>query len=610
MADRQKLGMEVVSGYKQDKEANADRFERIRKIMTYVFDTPDNYADSSVGGYVLPLLMTAAIDFNAIAYPAVLNDGEPVKCSYYGEDEQGLKNGMAELYSNFGSWQLCSDVEHWKEDLDKMFMMLPTVGCLFKKVYPRGYSRDVSSDLILPYQLVVHPSVKTLKEAPRVTHVVEYERHQVISKIRSGEWEDVKIEDFVVSNPIVEKLTEESEAKNMGDASPLVFLEQHLRYDWDEDGYPEPIIVTVHEGSGKVVKVEKNYIDEVMGEDGLIMAEPIQYFVKYGFLRDPAGSFYDIGFGQVFYENMAAVNAAVSMLLDAGQRANLHTGLIGKGGVRMKGGELKLEMGKFAFVESYGDNLKNNIIEFENKEPSQVLFSLLGYMVSFIEKTTSMQNSLFADGANGQKATTTLTLVEQGMQQYKAVLHRVRDSLDKEINLMLRFNTVAFRKPNPFDIDFTEWDENIFYLQPTFDINNLTSSIRLSKAQVMVEMSNTNLASEIDAREVIREVFAGLKIGNPDRFLSKQEPTEPEIMLQLEQEKNNGVYAQLELQKEQNKAMELQLKARESEVKVEKMKKEIDKIEADIDNTDANTVKTLAEARDNGTERNGNNTGV
>lgn len=641
--DFEDLGKEVLQDYEFDFQANTQRFTKLKEIMRLV--NQDDYLYGEIDGtpspYIVPLLTASAINFNSIAYPAILNDGQPVKCGFYGKDEGrmvtklipapqtlggplvqqqqvlvdvGIKGEMATQYSQFASWQVMHDIKHWKEELDKMLMMIPNIGCLFKKVYPSGLHQNVQSDLILPFQLIVHPSVKNLESAPRISQVIEYYPHECEAFIKSGEWfEDIDIEQFT-AEPLDKLLDNRANNNDSVDKDAArIFIEQHRRYDLDNDGYAEPVIVLVEKDSGTVCKVESNFLKSTArrGKDGkIIYAEPIQYFIKFGFFRDPAGSIYDIGFGQIFYEQVNAINSATNMLLDSAHRSNLHTGLIGKGGVRMQGGTLTLKEGSYMFIESYGGNLKDNIVELEAKEPSQTLFALLGFMKDYVEKSTSQSDVMAGQNASNTTATGTLGLIEQGVQQYKAILHRLRDSLDQELNIMLKFNTIAFKKPNPFDMNFEDpiWSSEIFYINPSFDINNLTSSIRLAKIQILIDLFNTGVGQSMNRMEVAKEAIDSLDIEKPQRFLEPNPPTTAEQQLQMGEQQKQMMELKVLYMKEQNRKIELGIKHFEAtgkdilnRAKAQKAVNEInpnkdDLAEAKIGLDKADTIKTLAEA--------------
>lgn len=638
--DFEDLGAEVLQDYEFDFQANASRFDKLKQIMQLVSQVDNMQGDieGSPSPYILPLLTASAINFNSIAYPAILNDGQPVKCGFFGTDEGkiklnanpdplkgpsiipemvdvGLKGKMSSEYSKFASWQVMYDIKHWKEQLDKMLMMISNVGCLFKKVYPDKIQQNVQSDLLLPFQLIIHPSVKSIESAPRISQIVEYYRHECEAFIKSGQWlPDVDVENFSpvpFDKSIIDDKGAETTATDKD--APLVFIEQHRRYDLDKDGYPEPVIVLVEKDSGVVCKIEPNFLKSAAKRDvkgDIIYADPIQYFVKFGFFRDPAGSIYDIGFGEIFYEQVNAINSATNMLIDSAHRSNLHTGLIGKGGVRMPGGTLTLKQGSYMFVESYGANLKDNIVQLEAKEPSAVLFKLLGFMTGYIEKVTSQSDVMAGENASNTTATGTLSLIEQGVQQFKAILHRIRDSLDKELNIMMKFNTIAFKKPNPFDINFDDpiWSSEVFYINPSFDINNLTSSIRLAKTQILIDLFNTGIGANLNRMAVAQEALESLDIENVPKYLEPNPPSTTEQQIQMNEQENKKLELSVLMQKEKNREKELEIqygkamgeihlnnaKAKKAENEINPFKD--DKALSGIKLDNAKTLKTIAEA--------------
>lgn len=641
--DYEELGKEVLQDFVFDEQANDERFDKLKRIMSLVTQKADETygeIEGSPSPYILPLLMTTAINFNSISYPAILNDGQPVKCSFYGDDKGVLKtkltpnpnpfNGapaivqeqimegvgnkgkLADLYSQFNSWQLLKDIKHWEEEFDKLLMMISNIGCLFKKVYPDKIKKNVQSDLILPFQLVVHPSVKSLDNAPRISQVIQYYKHECETFIKSGKWfKDIELENFTPVS--IDKLVDKKDDENEDRDSPLTFVEQHRRYDLDKDGYPEPVIVLVEKDSGVVCSVEPNYLqsESIKNTEGkIIYAEPIQYFIKYGFFRNPDGSIYDIGFGEIFFEQTTAINSAINMLLDSAHRSNMHTGLIGKGGVRMPGGTLTLKQGSYLFIESYGAALKDNIVQLEAKEPSLVLFQLLGFMTQFLKETTSQTDVMAGEAASNTTASGTLTLMESGIKQYKAIMKRIKNSLDRELDIMKGFNMIAFKKKNPFDIDFNDdiWKEDSLYVNASIDINNLTSSIRLAKTQILIEAGNSPAGQYLNSQRVAQEIVESLDVNKAQEFLRPNPPTTAQQQLQMGEQQNKQLELQTLMQKEKNRELELKIKAAEAHgrisldhAKTTKTLSEIDQFKDDHDQAkirldNAETLKTIAEA--------------
>jgi chaperonin GroES len=54
----------------------------------------------------------------------------------------------------------------WEEDMDKLCLTLPIVGCMFKKTYYDGLKKTNCSELIFPNELVIDYFAKCLTMPP------------------------------------------------------------------------------------------------------------------------------------------------------------------------------------------------------------------------------------------------------------------------------------------------------------------------------------------------------------------------------------------------------------------------------------------------------------
>src|SRR3989304_1617746 len=179
--------------------------------------------------------------------------------------------------------------------------------------------------------------------------------------------------------------------------APHCFLEQHRFLDLDEDGYREPYIVTVHKDSCKVVRIVANYRVEDIKDDGkrITRIPRGHYFVKYSFIPDPKGGFYDIGFGALLESLGETIDTVINQMLDAGHLQNAGGGLIASD-VRFKKNKLTVSPGKFEQVGVNGD-IRQKILHHQFAGPSPVLFNLLGMMIEAARDITAGQDSLTGD---------------------------------------------------------------------------------------------------------------------------------------------------------------------------------------------------------------------
>lgn len=120
-----------------------------------------------------PLLATAAMQFAARAYPALVpSQGDVVKCKVVGRDLDGTKAERAKRISIHMSNQVMNEMDDWEEDMDKLLLSLPIAGTCFKKTYWNAAKQHNCSKLVLPKYLVVNYNAKSLDEAERITEIL------------------------------------------------------------------------------------------------------------------------------------------------------------------------------------------------------------------------------------------------------------------------------------------------------------------------------------------------------------------------------------------------------------------------------------------------------
>ena len=177
--DKEKLhtiGSDALSGYLSDKESRKEwevQMEEWTKLATQVREEK-SYPWPKASNVKYPLLTTAAMQFAARAYPSLLpSDGKIVKSTVIGKDIDGSKYDTADRVSMYMSYQLLHEINGWEESMDKLLIMLPVVGTIFKKTYWDSIRKKVCSEIILPKNVVVNYWAKSLREAERISQVIE-----------------------------------------------------------------------------------------------------------------------------------------------------------------------------------------------------------------------------------------------------------------------------------------------------------------------------------------------------------------------------------------------------------------------------------------------------
>jgi chaperonin GroES len=443
-----------------------------------------------------PLLSTASMQFAARAYPSLLpSNGQIVNSVVVGKDPDGQKLEKANRVSTFMSYQFMYEMKGWEESMDKLLIQLPIVGTMFKKTWYDKSLDCIRSELIQPKNFVVNNWAKNLQCVERTSEIIEMSKRIVKEKQNLGLFLDVDLGD--PTTPLDDQDGQGNHYGDIDETTPYQIIEQHTFYDFDEDDYAEPCIITFERFSGKILRISNRYHRDgiTMKENGKGIAriEPIQMYTKFGFIPNPDGSFYDVGFGQLLGPLNEAVNSLINMQIDSGQVNNLQSGFIGKS-LRMKMGDARMTPGEWRPVNATGDDLRKQIVPLPAKEPSNVLFQLMGSLITSAKELASVAE-IFTGKMPGQNtpATTTMATIEQGMKVFTAVYKRIYRSMAEEFDKVFELNHM-YLDPDKYvkvidtQIGPDDFDKGDCDIEPGADPTAISQTEKLLKAQGLQEL--------------------------------------------------------------------------------------------------------------------------
>jgi chaperonin GroES len=436
----------------------------------------------------------------------------------------GAKQERATRIGEHMSWQLL-EMPEWESDTDKLTLILPIVGCAFRKTFHDPALSENSSLLVLAQNLIVNHQAKSVERAPRLTEPIGLYPNEIEEKVRTGLFLD---------------LTYEGDGGEDKDA-PIEFLEQHRLLDLDDDGYSEPYIVTVHKKSSKVARIVARFDADGIetGEDGEIRRiKPVHYYTKYDFIPNPDGGIYGIGFGQLLNPLNEAINTALNQTFDAASLQNTGGGFIGRG-MSMHTGSLRFKLGEWKMLNVPGQTLKDSIVPFNHPGPSPVLFQLIGLLIEAAKDAASVKEVLSGDAALANTPPTTMmALVEQGLNEFTATFKRIHRSLRQEFDKLYRLNSIYLPQTSQYRVG-EEWREveKADYergggVQPYSDPNMVTDMQRASQAQFLMAYQNDPLIEQIEVR---KRIFTTMGIPGTDNLIVQQVPPNPAILTQTAQ---------------------------------------------------------------------------
>lgn len=580
-----KIGADAKAGFERD-QASRQEWEKMLDEWTKLAKQtiePKNFPWPKASNVKYPLLSTAAMQFAARAYPSLVpSDGRVVKSRIVGKDFDGEKTKTAEAVSIYMSYQLMEEMEGWEEDMDKLLIMLPIVGTVFKKTYWDPITEKNCSRLVLPKHLIVDYWTRSLPEAERISEWLEINPRKVKERQQAGLW----LEDVELGEPSTFAASPNGEsAPSADDTTPYIFIEQHTFLDLDEDDYKEPYIVTFQKDSGKVVRIVARYDENTVYQDDdgkLQKIVPIQYYTKFGFVPNPDGSFYDIGFGVLLGPLNESVNTLINQLVDSGSLNNLQAGFIGKG-LRLRMGETKFTPGEWKVVSSTGDDLKKQIVPLPSKDPSNVLFQLMGALITSGKELASVAE-IFVGKMPGQNtpATTTMASIEQGMKVFTAVYKRIYRSLAQEFKLLYRLNGLYLNPHTYIDLVDMEIGPDAFNgeehrIVPGADPTAVSQTEKLMKAQGLMEM--LGIGMPLDPYQVMVRMLEAQEQPNWQQLIPKE-------LQQTQQVPPKPDPKMIEMQ------MTGQIKQQESQARLQEMG-----VKSELAKRDAMTKEAMAAAK-------------
>lgn len=577
------IGEACRNGFESDLKSRKDWDKALEEWIALASQTREqkNFPWPNAANVKYPLLTTAAMQFAARAYPSLIpSNGKLVKSQVIGKDPDGAKYEKAERVSDYMSYQILHEMVGWEEDMDKMLMQLPVVGTMFKKTWYDKNKDLICSKVLLPKNVVVNYWTTSLEDTERVSEIIwmsprvlkEYQNKKIYKDVDLGE-------------PQVPTGSNSTFASN-DDTVPYEIIEQHTFYDIDGDDYPEPYIITFERNSAEILSIQRRFsLDDVEEDNGKILKiSPTQFYTKFGFVPNPDGSFYDIGFGILLGPINESVNTVINQLLDSGSLSILQGGFIGKA-LKLRSQDMSFKLGEWKPVNATGDDLRKQIVPIPAKEPSNVLFQLMGSLITSGKELASVAE-IFVGKMPGQNtpATTTMASIEQGMKVFTAVYKRLFRSLGIEFKKIYDLNKTYLdphKQVAVLDVEIgpEDFDNSSYDICPGADPTAVSQTEKLLKAQGLMELMG-QVPQAFDVVEVISRVLEAQEQPNWQKVFAQEiqqsgqlppAPPDPKLLAIQAKIKADQQKAAMDVQQKQQ---EMQLNARDKMLQMQMQQQE------------------------------------
>ena len=416
------LSSELRQQYEDDKESRSDWIDSYTKGLDLLGFKYNERSQPFQGasGVTHPLLAESVTQFQSQAYKELLPAGGPVKCNIIGDSTPEIE-AQSQRVKDYMNYLITDEMEDYDPDMDQMLFFLPLAGSAFKKVY---YDVDLARPVakFVPAEDLVVPYLSTdLDTSERITHLVKMTKNDLRKAQVAGFYRDIELQDPYDE----ESKTQEKYNDIQGETKPnntdiYNLLEIHCDLDLagfeDDNGIKIPYVVTIEEGSGKVLSIYRNFKEEDPTR------KKIEYFVHYKFL--PGLGFYGFGLIHMLGGLSRTATSALRQLIDAGTLSNLPAGFKARG-LRIRDDDNPIQPGEFRDVDAPSGDLRNGLLPLPYKGPDQTLFALLGFVVDAGRRFAAVADQKLGEGSQANPVGTTMALLEQGSKVMSAIHKRL-----------------------------------------------------------------------------------------------------------------------------------------------------------------------------------------
>ena len=483
-------------------------------------------------GVYHPLLSEALVKFQAETVMETLPPAGPVKTVIVGK-ETPEKMAAADRVQKDMNYQITEEMPEFRPEHERMCWGLGLSGNAFKKVYfDPSLDRQVSvfvpaEDLIVPY------GASDLQTAERVTHVMRKTENELRKLQVAGFYRDIDLgEPSTAFDEVEKKIAEKMGFRaSTDDRYKILEIQVNLDIEGFEDkdkkdkatGIALPYIVTIEKGSQNVLAIRRNWRPEDETK------QKRNHFVHYGYV--PGFGFYCFGLIHLVGAFAKSGTSLIRQLVDAGTLSNLPGGFKTRG-LRVKGDDTPISPGEFRDVDIPSGTLKDNIMPLPYKEPSQVLYTLLGNIVEEGRRFASASDMKIADMSANTPVGTTLAILERTLKVMSAVQARVHYSMKQELKLLKDI----IRDYTPDEYEYQPDVGNRFAKQsdydncdviPVSDPNAATMSQKVVQYQAVLQLAQ-QAPQLYDLGQLHRQMLEVLGIKNAKKLVKIEDDQMPE----------------------------------------------------------------------------------
>ena len=527
---------DLISSFKSDKESRSD-WERTYveglELLGLKHEDRTTPWDGACGVFH-PLLTESVIKFQSQSIQELFPARGPVKTSIVGviDADKEKQAGRVQDYLNY---LVTEKMTEYRSETERLLFSLPLAGSAFRKVYFDPNMGRPCSMFVPAEDFVVSYGASDLVTCERATHIMKRTSNEVRKLQVSGFYSDVDIGTASDDTDEIEHKYNELTGNSSGydNDSRHTILEMQVDLDLvgfedvidgEESGIQLPYVVSIDLSSRKILSIRRNYYED---DDNRMKRE---HFVHYQYM--PGLGFYGFGLIHMIGGLAKSATSLLRQLVDAGTLSNLPGGLKSRG-LRIKGDDTPIMPGEFRDVDVPSGAIRDNISFLPYKEPSNVLYQLMGDIVEEGRRFASAADVKAADMNSEAPVGTTLAILERSMKVMSAVQARLHASMRKELRLLSKIVYDFGPTDYPYSSEEgsvvrEDFDGRVDVIAVS-DPNSGTMAQRIMQYQAALQLSQQN-PEMYDLPLLHRQMLEVLNIRDADKIIPRdedQKPTDP-----------------------------------------------------------------------------------
>jgi len=486
------IASDLIDSFLSDRESRKDWASAYTKGLDLlglkIEDRTQPWPGAS--GVYHPMLTEAVVRFQAQAMGELMPASGPVRTKIMGKLTPE-KAAQAQRVQDEMNYLITEEMSEYRDELEQMLFRLPLAGSAFKKTYYDPIYERPTSIFVPAEDFIVSYGASNLRICPRYTHVMKKTENEVRELQVVEFYRDVDLPDPEKDLTDIEEKYNELAGEDVpyDDDSRRTLLEMHVDIDLpepfdDENGVARPYVITIDKTSKTILSIRRNWKEEDTKKRKLM------HFTHYPYL--PGMGFYGTGLIHLIGGLAKSATSIMRQLIDAGTLSNLPAGLKSRS-LRIKGDNTPIMPGEWRDADVTGGTLRDSLFPMPYKEPSGVLYQLLGNVVEEGRRIGSVADIQVGDMSANAPVGTTLALLERSLKVMSGVQARLHAAMKQELRILSRIIHDYMPAEYAYEVegDFSRIDDfdGRVDVIPVSDPNAATMAQRIMQYQAALQLA-------------------------------------------------------------------------------------------------------------------------